>query len=99
MAFVPEEKGRCNTMKPSIKPTRLEKASQGARESNLLCFLSDPRSEEFFGRPFQIKSAVLAHLLTGDGSLAELARKLGTSRQLVHWHASRAMKIYFSPSS
>jgi hypothetical protein len=63
-------------------------------ESNLIRVLSDPRGEEFFGPAFARKAAVLAELLTGNDSPSAIAKKLGLSRQLVHWHAVRARKIY-----
>ncbi len=66
----------------------------GEHEPNLLQWLTDPRGRKFFGRAFEIKSSVLVHVLTGEGSLAEIAATHGVSRQAVHWHAVKARKIY-----
>jgi len=81
-------------MKPQHPISPPEITPKGEQESNLLSVLSDPRAERFFGRPFQIKAAVLAALLTGEPAPAELARRLGISRQLVHWHSANARRIY-----
>jgi hypothetical protein len=65
---------------------------------NFAAWLSAPASEKFFGRGFVIKLAVLVHLMTGNGSLAEIAKKNGVSRQAVHEHAVKAREIYFGTS-
>lgn len=69
------------------------------QDKHLITWLSDERGEKFFGRAFKIKASILAHLITGEGSLSEIARQHGISRQAVHEHAQRGRKIYFSASS
>lgn len=64
--------------------------------NHLIQWLTDEKSAAFFGRAFTIKADVLAHLLTGDGTLADIGRRRGISRQAVHRHAVKARKIYIS---
>ena len=66
--------------------------------ANLARWITDERAEKFFGRPFKIKAAILVHMITGEGSLADIARQNGISRQAVHEHARHAREIYFPPS-
>jgi len=61
---------------------------------NLAAWLSDPRGQKFFGRQFRIKAAILVYLTTEQGSLAEIARAFGVTRQCVQRHAAAARKIY-----
>lgn len=68
------------------------------KNDNLIQWLTDEKSAAFFGRAFAIKADVLAHLLTGNGTLADIGRRRGISRQAVHKHAVKARKIYFTPS-
>jgi hypothetical protein len=68
------------------------------KNDNLIQWLNDSRGEIYFGRAFTIKADVLAHLLTGEGTLADIGRRRGISRQAVHKHAVKARKIYFTPS-
>jgi AraC-like DNA-binding protein len=65
-----------------------------SKNNNLTAWLSDPRGEKYFGRTFAVRAAVLAHLLTGTGTLADVAREHGVSRQAVHRHFRRALAIY-----
>lgn len=69
------------------------------RNTNLTAWLSDPRGQDYFGRTFAVRAAVLAHLLTGEGTLADVAREHGVSRQAVHRHYRRAVKVYGPPST
>lgn len=62
--------------------------------SNIGEWLSDPRADEFFGKSFAFKFACLAHVVGGQGSFAELARRHGASRQAAHKHAVRARKVF-----
>jgi hypothetical protein len=73
--------------------------NSAAKNDNLLAWLTDPRTAEYFGTTFTVKADVLAHLLTGDGTLADIGRRRGISRQAVHKHAVKARKIYFTPST
>jgi len=68
------------------------------KNDNLIAWLTSPSAAAYFGRAFAIRADVLAHLITGDGSLAEIGRKHGVSRQAVHRHAVKARAIYFPPS-
>jgi len=70
---------------------------QSEPNANLARWITDERAEQFFGRPFKIKAAILVHMITGDGSLSEIAREHGISRQAVHEHARHAREIYFPP--
>ena len=68
------------------------------KNDNLAKWLTDSKSAVYFGRSFTLRAAVLAYLITGDGTLAEIGRKHGVSRQAVHRHAVKARAIYFPPS-
>ena len=72
--------------------------NSAAKNDNLIAWLNDPRTAAFFGRAFTIKADVLAHLLTGDGTLADIGRRRGISRQAVHKQAVKARQIFFPPS-
>ncbi len=69
------------------------------KNDNLIQWLSDPKSAEYFGRSFAIRADVLAHLITGAGSLAEIGRTHGVSRQAVQKHAAKSRAIYFKPTT
>jgi hypothetical protein len=69
------------------------------KNSNLIEWLSDKKSVAYFGKSFAIRADVLAHLITGDGSLAEIGRQHGVSRQAVQKHAVKARTIYFEPTT
>jgi AcrR family transcriptional regulator len=42
---------------------------------------------------------VLEHLITGQGTLAEIGRRYGVSRQSIHRHFRKAKAIYGQPST
>jgi hypothetical protein len=67
--------------------------------ANLTAWLSDPRGQQYFGRTFTVRAAVLAHILTGTGTLADVAREHKISRQAAHKHYRRAIALYGSPST
>jgi transcriptional regulator of acetoin/glycerol metabolism len=69
------------------------------RNNHLAEWLADKRGEAYFGRTFAVRASVLAHLLTGEGSLADVAREHGVSRQAIHKHYRRAVKVYGPPST
>lgn len=69
------------------------------KNENLSAWLSDRRGAEYFGRAFQIRAAVLARLLSNEGSLADIAREHGVSRQAIHRHYKLAVKTYGPPST
>jgi hypothetical protein len=64
-------------------------------DGNLALWLSDPRAGEFFGKAFSLKLAVLAHIVTGAGTQAQIAREHRITRQAVHKHSKRAERIFF----
>lgn len=65
-----------------------------SKNNNLLSWLKDPRSDEFFGRSFVIKFEVLAHHMTGQGTLAEIARRHGVTKAAMTRHARRARELF-----
>jgi hypothetical protein len=65
---------------------------------NLAHWLTDARMAEFMGRGFQLKFDVLEHLQTGKGTLAEIARKHGVSKQAAQQQAARAVRIFTKSS-
>ena len=64
------------------------------KPDNLAAWLTDPRTAKFFGRSFLVRADVLAHLLTGRGTLSDIGRVHGLSRQAVHKHARQARQIF-----
>ncbi len=78
--------------------TGVTAVNSAAKNDNLIQWLTDEKSAAFFGRAFAVKADVLAHLLTGEGTLADIGRRRGISRQAVHNHAVKARKIYVTPS-
>lgn len=63
-------------------------------KNHLQNWISDPRGVQFFGRATTIKCAVLAHFITGQDTLTEIARRNGVSRQAVQRIARRARVVY-----
>jgi hypothetical protein len=61
---------------------------------NLIEWLTDSRSAEYFGRAFAIRADVLVRLINGTGSLAEIGGKDKVSRQAIHKHFKKARTIY-----
>ena len=70
-----------------------------AQNSNLVNWLTDAKSSAYFGRSFQVKADVLAQIIGGVGTLADIGRKHGISKQAVWKHARKARAIYFEPSA
>jgi hypothetical protein len=66
---------------------------------NLIRWLSDDRARAYFGRVFSVRADVLAHLLSHSGTLADIGRTHGISRQAVFRHHQRAHRIYTKPST
>jgi hypothetical protein len=67
-------------------------------ENNLAEWLTDSKAAAYFGRTFAVRADVLAHFITGTGTLADIGRKHGVSRQAVQKHAKKAQRIYFEPA-
>jgi len=64
------------------------------RTNHLISWLSDNRAKAYFGKSFALKADVLALALTGKGTLAEIARRRGVSRQAAHRQAVLARQVY-----
>jgi hypothetical protein len=62
--------------------------------NNLEDWLGDPRLDEYIGRRACFKIAVLAAVLSGDTTLAAVARRYGASRQAAWLHAKKAERIF-----
>jgi AraC-like DNA-binding protein len=62
--------------------------------SNLTAWLTDPRSEDYFGRTWNIRAAALNYAITGQPTLADIALRFGVSRQYVHRQVERARHIF-----
>jgi hypothetical protein len=63
-------------------------------ESNLEKWMASPAFDEFVGRRVRFKLAVLAAVISGDESLASVARRYGTTRQAASKHAANARRIF-----
>jgi hypothetical protein len=64
------------------------------QKSNLDKWITHPGADEYFGRRFAFKFAVLATIASGHGTLAEVARQYGSSRQAAWKHAKSARLIF-----
>lgn len=62
--------------------------------NNITAWLTSPKAARYFGRGFLIRADVLAHLISGRGTLADIAKVHGVSRQAVHKHARKARVIF-----
>lgn len=62
-------------------------------KNNLLEWLTDPRTAEYFGPTFRLRADVLAAVITG-GNLAEVARQHGVTRAAAAKNSSRAKRIF-----
>jgi len=69
------------------------------KKDHLVNWLSDDRATLYFGGSFGLRADVLAHVLTGQGTLADIARRRGVTRQAAHRHAVRAREVYGPPTS
>ena len=66
----------------------------GDQESNLIAWLSDPRTAEFFGgHSFTLKADVLACLIQ-RGNLSDVARAHGLTRAAASKQARRAKALF-----
>jgi hypothetical protein len=61
---------------------------------NLINWLTDSRSAEYFGRTFAIRADLLANLITGRGSVAEIAKEYSISLAAVYKHRKMALAIF-----
>jgi hypothetical protein len=64
--------------------------------SRLERFLADSRSDKYFGKSFCFKCAILAQVLSGVGTLTEIAREHRVSKQAASRHAASARAIFGS---
>jgi hypothetical protein len=80
-------------MKLRLPTPPAELAIQGEHEANLVKWLLDPRSQEFFGTTFTRRAAVLAAVVSGR-SLAAVAREHGISKQAA-WKQGQRAKAAF----
>jgi hypothetical protein len=64
------------------------------KKSNLERWLADPRADEYFGRSFALRFAVLAQVVSGTGTLADVGRRHGASKQAASKHAAKARRIF-----
>jgi len=62
--------------------------------NNLDAWLLDQRMDKFLGRRACFKLAVLAAVFSGQETLADVARRYGTSRQAAAKHAAAARRIF-----
>jgi len=59
------------------------------KTNHLREWLADPRFELIIGRPAAIRVEVLAHVLSGTGTLAAIARKHGLCKAAMTRHLRR----------
>ena len=78
-------------------PTSAVPTASAVPSGNLAAWLTDPRSDTYFGRTWSIRADVLAYLITGNGTLEGIAQRFGVSRQYIHKHVKRAKQIWCKP--
>ena len=64
------------------------------QNDNLIKWLTDPRTAEYFGKTWRLRAQVLDAVITG-GNLSAVALENGVSKQYVHRQAVRARAIFF----
>ena len=64
------------------------------KTNHILEWLTDPRTDAYLGRRACFKLAVLAAVISGEETLASVARRYGTSRQAAGKHARNARRIF-----
>ena len=67
---------------------------ESKQSTNLEAWLTHPGADEYFGRRTAFKIAVLAHLLSGQGTLADVGRRFGAGRSAACHHATKARKLF-----
>ena len=77
-------------------PSPILHMSENKTNDSLVAWLTDPRSEAYFGTGFNIRADALAYVITGKGTLEEIAQRNGVSKQAVHKHVKRARQIFIS---
>ena len=68
-------------------------------ESNLLKWITDSRADEYFGRSFVLRFAVLAQVVFGNQTLDDVARRHGCTKQAASRHAIKARRVFGLPST
>ena len=64
------------------------------KNENLIKWLTDQRADEYFGASFALRFAVLAAVVSGNGTIAAVGRRHGVSKQAAHRHAAKARRIF-----
>lgn len=65
-----------------------------APRSHLAKWLRHPGAEVYLGSHVSLKLKVLAHVVSGEGSLAAIARRFNVSRQACHFQAVAARAAF-----
>lgn len=76
-----------------MKDETEKKRSDTKQANNLLEWLLDPRTAEYFGPTFRLRADVLAAVIT-SGNLAAIARQHGVTRAAAAKNSSRAKRIF-----
>jgi hypothetical protein len=74
-------------------PTPLPEIAPKGESTNLVRWLTDARTAEYFGDTFKLRADVLAAVITG-GNLAAVARQHGVTRAAASKSARRAKAIF-----
>ena len=82
-----------------VSGIRFNKLGFVMKKNYLISWLGDDRATAYFGKSFALRADVLALVLTGQGTLADIARRRGVSRQAAHRQAVRARQVYGPPTS
>lgn len=68
--------------------------TKSERRDALAAWLEHPGAPTYFGREFRTKLKVLAHLVSGQNTIASIARSEGITRQAAHKHLVRARRAF-----
>ncbi|MEI9961791.1 MAG: hypothetical protein WDM76_11840 [Limisphaerales bacterium] len=70
-----------------------ETRSDTLKSANLIHWLTDPRTLEYFGPTFRLRADVLAAVIT-NGNMAAVARQHGVTRAAAAKNSRRAKRIF-----
>jgi hypothetical protein len=69
------------------------------RVTRLIKFLRSAQADAYFGKTFLLRADVLAHHLSGQGTLTVLAIKHRVTKSAMTRHARRAREIFGEPNT
>lgn len=86
-----------NPVRQISRRSRVALASDGTPTvagDGLAAWLTHPAADAWFGKSFPSKFTILAHVVSGHGTQADVARQLGVSKQYVSRQCARARTVF-----